>query len=297
MTIAADSTPESASRLKRELKAAESRKRAMALLLIAPLAIFLLLIFVVPIGALLTRAAQNPEVANALPHTLSALSAWDRKTPPPDAAFAALATDLTAIADSDGLGALARRLNVEIPGYRSLVAKSARAMPFVDDNSKPLQLTPAQVRAKFVELDERWNDIVYWQAIAKNAGTVSPFYLLASLDHRQDGVRPHHSDRSRSADLSQGVQPHVRDRRGRDLVRAAARLSARVLDFDAVRAARESRDDSRADPVLDVDPRARRRMDRDSAKRRAREQGADRAAACCTIRLRCCSTASASTSR
>ncbi|MFL9963572.1 ABC transporter permease [Paraburkholderia sediminicola] len=186
MTIAADSTSDSTGRLKRELKAAESRKRAMALLLIAPLAIFLLLIFVVPIGALLTRAAQNPEVANALPHTLSALSGWDRKTPPPDAAFAALATDLTAVADSDGLGALARRLNVEIPGYRSLVAKSAHAMPFVDDNSKPLQLTPAQMRAKFVEVDERWNDIAYWQAIAKNAGTFSPFYLLASLDHKQD---------------------------------------------------------------------------------------------------------------
>jgi putative spermidine/putrescine transport system permease protein len=158
----------------------------MALLLIAPLAIFLLLIFVVPIGALLTRAAQNPEVANALPHTLTALSSWDRKTPPPDAAFAALATDLAAVADSDGMGALARRLNVEIPGFRSLVAKSAHAMPFVDDNSQPLHLTPPQVRAKFVELDERWNDIVYWQAIAKNAGTLSPFYLLASLDHKQD---------------------------------------------------------------------------------------------------------------
>jgi putative spermidine/putrescine transport system permease protein len=186
MTIAADPTPESTGRLKRELKAAESRKRAMALLLIAPLAIFLLLIFVVPIGALLTRAAQNPEVANALPHTLTALSGWDRKTPPPDAAFTALATDLAAIADSDGMGALARRLNVEIPGYRSLVAKSAHAMPFADDNSTPLQLTPAQLRAKFVELDERWNNIAYWQAIAKNASTVSPFYLLASLDHKQD---------------------------------------------------------------------------------------------------------------
>jgi putative spermidine/putrescine transport system permease protein len=43
ITIAADSTPESMGRLKRELKAAEAKKRAMALLLIAPLAIFLLL--------------------------------------------------------------------------------------------------------------------------------------------------------------------------------------------------------------------------------------------------------------
>ncbi|NPT65804.1 ABC transporter permease subunit [Paraburkholderia sp. RL16-012-BIC-B] len=187
MTIAADSTSESNVRLKRELKAAEAKKRAMALLLIAPLAIFLLLIFVVPIGALLTRAAQNPEVMNALPHTLNALSGWDRKALPPDAAYSALAVDLTAIADSDGMGALARRLNVEIPGYRSLVAKSAHAMPFVDDNSKPLTLTPAQMHAKFVELDERWNNVAYWQAIAKNSGAYSPFYLLASLDHKQDG--------------------------------------------------------------------------------------------------------------
>jgi putative spermidine/putrescine transport system permease protein len=187
MTIAADSTPESNVRLKRELKAAEAKKRAMALLLIAPLAIFLLLIFVVPIGALLTRAAQNPEVINALPHTLNALSGWDRKALPPDTAYSALAVDLTAIADSDGMGALARRLNVEIPGYRSLVAKSAHAMPFVDDNSKPLTLTPAQMHAKFVELDERWNSVAYWQAIAKNSGAYSPFYLLASLDHKQDG--------------------------------------------------------------------------------------------------------------
>ena len=55
-------------------------------LLIAPLAIFLLLIFVVPIGALLTRAAENPEVATALPHTGTALPSGTarrrRPTPP-----------------------------------------------------------------------------------------------------------------------------------------------------------------------------------------------------------------------
>lgn len=186
MTIAADSTLESSVRLKRELKAAEAKKRAMALLLIAPLAIFLLLIFVVPIGALLTRAAQNPEVVSALPHTRRREVASCDPSHSTHSAYAALAADLTTVADGDGMGALARRLNVEIPGYRSLVAKSARAMPFADDNSKPLNLTPAQIHAKFVELDERWNDVTYWQAIAKNSGAYSPFYLLASLDHKQD---------------------------------------------------------------------------------------------------------------
>ena len=74
MTIAADESRESSARLKRELKLVDAKKRAMALALIAPLAIFLFLIFVVPIGALLTRAVQNPEVAGALPHTGAALS-------------------------------------------------------------------------------------------------------------------------------------------------------------------------------------------------------------------------------
>nr|KGS65621.1 binding--dependent transport system inner membrane component family protein [Burkholderia pseudomallei MSHR4868] len=157
----------------------------MALLLVAPLAIFLLLVFVVPIGALLTRAVQNPEIATALPRTVAALSNWDRKAAPADAAYAALASDLTQIADGEAMGALARRLNTEIPGYRSLVAKTARAMPLTGDANAPL--APAQTRAKLIELDERWGDAAYWQAIAKNGGRYSPFYLLAALDHKQDG--------------------------------------------------------------------------------------------------------------
>lgn len=184
MTIATQSAPPTHS-LKRELKAAEARKRAMALLLVAPLAIFLLLVFVVPIGALLTRAVQNPEIATALPHTVAALANWDRKAPPGNAAYVALAADLTLVADSEAMGALARRLNTEIPGYRSLVAKTARAMPLAGDANA--MLTPAQTHVKLIELDERWGDSAYWQAIAKNGGRYSPFYLLAALDHKQDG--------------------------------------------------------------------------------------------------------------
>lgn len=184
MTIATQSAPPTQS-LRRELKAAEARRRTMALLLVAPLAIFLLLVFVVPIGALLTRAVQNPEIATALPRTVAALSNWDRKAAPADAAYAALASDLTQVADGEAMGALARRLNTEIPGYRSLVAKTARAMPLTGDANAPL--APAQTRAKLIELDERWGDAAYWQAIAKNGGRYSPFYLLTALDHKQDG--------------------------------------------------------------------------------------------------------------
>ncbi|MEM5311258.1 ABC transporter permease [Paraburkholderia sp. JHI869] len=186
VTNVAGAAREETARLKRELRVAQAKKRTMALMLIAPLAIFLLLIFVVPIAALLTRAVQNPEVAAALPHTITVLRGWDRKSAPPDAAYAALAQDLAVVKEGDAMGALARRLNAEIAGFRSLVAKTARAMPLADDDGKPLTLTPAQTRAKIVELDDRWSDVAYWQAIAKNSSRYSPFYLLASLDHRQD---------------------------------------------------------------------------------------------------------------
>ena len=185
MTIASSSSAQSTAALKRELKSAETRKRVTALLLIAPLAVFVLLIFVVPIGALLTRAVQNPEVAATLPDTISTLSSWDRRAPPPDTAYAALATDMTKLAGSDEMGMLASRLNLEIPGYRSLVAKTVRAMPLKGSNEQTL--TPAQTREKLVALDARWGDATYWQVIANNGSRTSPFYLLAALDHKQDG--------------------------------------------------------------------------------------------------------------
>ena len=183
VTISPSVLTPSTTTLKRELKAAGARRRATAMLLVAPLAIFLLLIFVVPIGALLTRAVQNPEVASALPTTLAALSSWDRKAVPADSAYSALAADLAKVSDGAALGTLARRLNSEIPGYRSLVMKTARAMPLSSDSA----LTSTQTREKLLELDPRWGDVAYWQAIAKNGSQLSAFYLLAALDHKQDG--------------------------------------------------------------------------------------------------------------
>jgi putative spermidine/putrescine transport system permease protein len=186
MTIASGPIPDSVIGLRREFKSVHARKRAAALALIAPLAIFLLLIFIVPIGALLARAVQNPEVVNALPRTVQALAGWDHKTPPADAVYAALAEDLTATQDDEVVGALARRLNIQAPGSLSLIAKTARAMPLTDEAGHAL--AAAQIKPKLLELDERWGDPTYWQAIAKNGSRYTAFYLLAALDHRQNAA-------------------------------------------------------------------------------------------------------------
>ena len=48
---------------------------------------------------------------------------------PPPEAFAAVAADLGALPDRADAGALARRLNTEVAGARSLVMSTYRALP------------------------------------------------------------------------------------------------------------------------------------------------------------------------
>jgi putative spermidine/putrescine transport system permease protein len=171
--------------LKRELNRAQLRRRATAIALIAPLMLFLLLTFVVPIVILLKRAVENPEVATALPHTVKILAQWDRKAAPPDAAYVALAQDLAVAKEQNTAGGLARRVNTEIPGARSVIMKTARAMPLVDAEGKPV---PAeQTKAALTAIDEHWAEPDYWRVIARNGSHYSPYYLLAAVDLKQDG--------------------------------------------------------------------------------------------------------------
>lgn len=165
--------------LRQQLRSAERRRNLQAFSLTVPLLVFLVAVFIIPLASLLVRAVENPEVADTLGHTGAALADWDRTSAPPAAAFAALAHDLSAIPETSHAGALARRLNSEISGARSLIMSTYRAMPL------PEGLSDEQIRATLLERDERWAELPYWQAIAKNAARWTPDYLLASVDLRR----------------------------------------------------------------------------------------------------------------
>lgn len=175
----------SVAQLKRELHRAQLRKRMTAIALIAPLVVFLLVVFVAPIAILLKRAIENPEIADGLPQTVAALKEWNRIGTPPDAAYAALSADLAAAYANNKAGNIARRINTEVSGARSVVMKTARAMPLLDADGKPLP--ESAVKQAMIEIDEKWGQPDYWQVIARNGSRYSPYYLLASLDLRQDG--------------------------------------------------------------------------------------------------------------
>ena len=166
--------------LKQRLARAERVNRFKAQALIAPLVIFLLLVFLVPIAALLFKSVNNPEVVNALPTTIVEVQKWDGKGLPPEAAYVALSRDLADARKNSTLGVLSKRLNMELAGYRSLLTKTARALP--------LPAEPASYKDALEAMDERWGDPAYWQAIRRNTSSITPYYLLASVDHRIDDV-------------------------------------------------------------------------------------------------------------
>ena len=166
--------------LKQRMARAERVNRLKSQALVLPLLVFLLLTFLVPIGALLYRSVHNPEVVGALPHTIAALHDWDGKALPPEAAYQALAEDLLKARKAQTLGDLSKRLNMELAGYRSLLSKTARALPF-----KP---APESYKAALENFDERWGDPAYWQVIRRNDSSITPYYLLAALDHRIDDL-------------------------------------------------------------------------------------------------------------
>ena len=164
--------------LRQALSRADARRKWRAFALTVPLLVFLLLTLLIPIAALLQRAVENPEVARALPRTAQSLKDWNAQTPPGPASYAALVEDLGHLSDSSDAGALARRLNSEVPGARSLVMGTYRALPITG--------SPEEIQARLLQLDPRWAEPLFWQAIAKNSSRWTPDYLLASVDLRRD---------------------------------------------------------------------------------------------------------------
>jgi putative spermidine/putrescine transport system permease protein len=144
--------------------------------LLAPSVVFLGSFFLAPIGLFLFRSVDNAEVPGWLPRTVAELAAWDGGGLPPEAAYRALADDLRALAGSTALPLLGRRLNHAIPGFRGLIIGTANRV----DPARP-----GSLRAHLVDLDPRWGDPAYWQAIRRERHRLTPFYLLSALDLRQ----------------------------------------------------------------------------------------------------------------
>ena len=158
--------------LKAALRSANARARRNAMLLVAPLFLFLLFTYTWPIVQMMARSVMNPEIASYLPMTTAAIADWDREGLPGEPVFAAMVEDLKEGGRAT-IGRAAARLNAELPGARSTMMGSMRA---AEDLQPPF-------RESLVEDDNSWSDPRIWKLIQRESRTVTPAYYLRAIDY------------------------------------------------------------------------------------------------------------------
>lgn len=162
--------------LKAALAASQARARRKAFMLVAPLFLFVVITFVIPIGQMLFQSVYNDTFSATAP----ALRQWFDENPPgtePDeAAYAALVSDLRLMREERSAGAAGTRINYDISGTRSMFTGMAR---------KADKLEPPYKEA-VLAVDEDWGDPDVWRAMRSASSPFTIDFYLAALDMTRD---------------------------------------------------------------------------------------------------------------
>ncbi|ESR27027.1 ABC transporter permease [Lutibaculum baratangense] len=172
--------PRAARSLKRSLARAERRRKLRAFLLVLPLILFVLAFFAAPIIGMLERAVVDRDLMQAWPRTAEAVKAhdWSEAEVPGEEVFAVLGPELASSFEARTAAGVARRLNYDLDGGRSLVMNTARSVARLDE-------TPPAWRDAILEIEPRWGEPATWTAIRRAAGPVTDFYLLQTIDRQR----------------------------------------------------------------------------------------------------------------
>jgi len=163
--------------LKVSLKRSLRRRKLRAVAIVTPPVIFLIILFIVPIGNLLTRSVDDNLINDALPRTLSEFSDWDKESLPNEKMFKAMFLDITT-AEKYLLGKSSTRMNYEKPGWKSLLKKSNRKF------KRNIKGPP--YREAMIKIDKRWGDVKFWQSLGAMKDRKTLGYFLNAVDRQYD---------------------------------------------------------------------------------------------------------------
>ncbi|MFD1199894.1 ABC transporter permease [Brucella gallinifaecis] len=153
-----------------------SRERFGSYVLIAPLLVFMIAVFLVPLGMVMWRSFSDTELITALPETAAVLDQWDGINLPPEAAFDTLADEIKNVAPAR-LASLSRRLSYENPSARELLTGTKRKIG---------DAAPGSGRERLAATDKRWEEPSTWQVMKRASGPVNSYHILSALDLKRD---------------------------------------------------------------------------------------------------------------
>jgi len=174
--LSADGTP-----LKKSLSRSLRQQKIRALLLIAPLLIFILVAFIMPIVSMLSRSVENDLVSQTLPATVSAIQSWDALSGelPDELVYKAFAQDIQNAAKAKVHTKVALRLNYEKSGIASLFKKTARKAKKWDIE------TDGPFKEKLIKVHKGWGEVEVWQTIKTHSPRYTSGYFLNAVDMRK----------------------------------------------------------------------------------------------------------------
>ena len=268
--LAADGTP-----LKQSLARSLRRQKLRALLLIAPLLLFVLFSFIIPIASMLFRSVENGIVENTLPLTVAALGDWDEKSGelPDEAVYDAFVRDMIVAVSEKRHTRLGSRLNYEEPGISSLFRKTGRKMRKWDPESD------APFKEKLIDADKDWGDVETWRVIKTHSRNITPGYFLSAVDLQLTPDGGHRAAR-RQANPRQAVRANLVYVAGDYRGLYSAGLSGFIPVGDLADAGVEPADDPCAVALLDVIAGANVRVEGDAATARRDQRNAGLAGTC-----------------
>jgi len=155
--LAADGRP-----LKQTLRRTLRREKMRALALIAPLLLFVVITFIVPILSMLFRSVENQIVQNTMPGTVQAIQSWDEQgtEPPGEEVFVRLYFDLFKASEAKRHTQVGNRLNYEQPGLSSMFRGTGRDL---DDMGEEFQDV-------FEEIDPAFEEAAFWYELLSGEG-------------------------------------------------------------------------------------------------------------------------------
>ena len=165
--------------LKLSLQKSLRKRKRTALLLVAPLFLFILLTFLMPIFEMLLRSIDNDVTANILPTTVLVLAKWEATSDklPDEAVFKAFIEDVQKAAQAKIIAKVGRRLNFEKSGMSSLFKKTGRKLKKFD----PTKLETTYKEA-LIKIDKKWGMLTTWQLIQRESGRYTPSHFLSAID-------------------------------------------------------------------------------------------------------------------
>ena len=166
--------------LEESLKKAERKNKLKAVLLVAPLFLFILIIYIFPIGDMLFRSVDDRMITKMLPKTFIAMEKWDGKDLPEEPVYKGLYEDLSLLKKNKTFGKIIARLNYEKSGFSSLIKKTIRKInKFEEGNYKE----------QFIKTHKRWGQVEYLVALKNTAPNWSYAKYLKGVDLKFDESR------------------------------------------------------------------------------------------------------------